>query len=82
MNKTQGKIRIFDPRKQRQLILYLKRQSLSFDKELVLKTFIWLCHEYICLCFINPQVFMIKPLNIKYDEYLTMLPFVDVEWSD
>ena len=63
-------------------LLHLKRQFLSCDKESVLKKFIWLCHENICLCFNHLQVFTIKPLDIKHNECLTTLLFVDVEWND
>lgn len=48
----------------------------------MLKTFIWLCHENICLCFNHLQVFTIKPLDIKHNECLTMLLFADVVWND
>ena len=68
--------------KMRYEVSYFKIQSLSCDKESMLKTFIWLCHKNICLCFNHLQVFTIKPLDIKHNECLTMLPFSDVEWND
>ena len=32
--------------------------------------------------FNHPQIFIIKPSKIKYNECSTMLLFVDIEWND